>query len=72
MEHPDDYRRAMGVLPRDENMPLAERVRRFYELHCPDRIVESGQLAAFFEGLHSAEPLWEQLLSEFGVDPLDR
>lgn len=33
----EDYRKTYGVVPRE--MPLEERLKRFYELHCPLRLV---------------------------------
>lgn len=32
----DDYRKTFGVIP--DEMSLEERLRRFYELHCPMRL----------------------------------
>jgi hypothetical protein len=39
----DDYRKTFGVIP--EEMSLGERLRRFYELHCPARLALADEEA---------------------------
>jgi hypothetical protein len=48
LEQDEDYKRAFGVLPL--NMSEEERLTRFYELHCPQRLPKvKKELEVFYE-----------------------
>lgn len=67
LESEEDYKRSFGILPKE--MTFRERLFRYYQLYCPERIATIDEEVEIYE--ECPERLFGKLEKMFGKDPLN-
>jgi len=63
--HKEDYKRTFGIVP--DTMSLEERLVRFYQIHCKDRVGKAKEEAKKWK--NNEDELLDQMTEFYGVDP---